>query len=220
MLLLEAIIVIAFVVVAFLKAKQEAGKSHASFSYATQARLLTTNEDRFRRVLSEVTGDRYFLACQVRMADVLDARPYSQAAFNKISRKHFDFVLCDPATTRPLMAIELDDSTHRRAEAQARDSVKDAACRAARFPLLRVPVQAQYDAAYLQKRISETIPRACVGQSAEKAGVPLVIPLGVCPLSCAAARPAPAGAPPNSAKPKCLAPARRRRAARPDGACW
>lgn len=157
MLLLEAIIVIVFFAAVLLKARQEANKPSPQLPYATQARLLTTNEDRFRRVLSEVTGDRYFLACQVRMADVLDARPYSHAAFNRISSKHFDFVLCDPATTRPLMVIELDDSTHRRADAQARDAFKDAACRAAGLPILRVPVQPGYDPAYLQKRINETI---------------------------------------------------------------
>ncbi len=110
-----------------------------------------------KAVSGDVTRDRYFLACQVRMADVLDARPYSHAAFHRISSKHFDFVLCDPATTRPLMVIELDDSTHRRADAQARDAFKDAACRAAGLPILRVPVQPGYDPAYLQKRISETI---------------------------------------------------------------
>ena len=157
MLLLEFLVFVAIVVAAYFKAKQEANKPRPSLPYVTQARLLTTNEERFRRVLSDVARDRYFLACQVRMADVLDARPYSHAAFNRISSKHFDFVLCDPATTRPLMVIELDDSTHRRADAQARDAFKDAACRAAGLPILRVPVQPGYDPAYLQKRISETI---------------------------------------------------------------
>jgi hypothetical protein len=62
-------------------------------------------------------------------------------------------------------SIELDDPTHRRADAQARDAVKDAACHAARFPLLRVPVPSEYDKAYLQKRIAETIDKTIVGNA-------------------------------------------------------
>ncbi len=157
MLLLEFLIFAAIVVFGLLKGRQEASKSRLGFSYALLPRLLTPAEERFLRVLSDVTRDRYFLACKVRVADVLKPQPYSHAAFNKISAKHFDFVLCDQSATRPLLVIELDDASHAQASAQARDAVKDAACRAAALPLLRVPVQARYDPAYLQKRISETI---------------------------------------------------------------
>lgn len=156
MLLLEAIIAIVFFVAVFLKARQEV-KPSPRLPYVVQARLLTPMEERFHHVLSQASQGTYLLACKVRVADVLKPQPFSQSAFNKISAKHFDFVLCDKSTTRPVLAIELDDSTHRRAEAQKRDGVKDAACRAARFPLLRVPVQPDYDKAYLQKRIAETI---------------------------------------------------------------
>lgn len=157
MLLLEAVIIIVFFVAVWLKARQGAGKPELRPPYVVQARLLTPTEERFYHVLSQASQGTYLLACKVRVADVLKTQPFSQSAFNKISAKHFDFVLCDKSTTRPVLAIELDDSTHRRAEAQKRDGVKDAACRAARFPLLRVPVQPDYDKAYLQKRIAETI---------------------------------------------------------------
>ncbi len=157
MLLLEAIIVILFFVAVWLKARQEAGKPGLRLPYAVQARLLTPTEERFHHVLSQASQGTYLLACKVRVADVLKTQPFSQSAFNRISRKHFDFVLCDPSTTRPLLAIELDDATHRSADAQKRDAVKDAACRAANLPLLRVPMQSGYDKAYLQKRIGETI---------------------------------------------------------------
>ncbi len=158
MLLLEAfVIIIIFFVAAFLRAKQEANKPSPNLPYVTQARLLTPTEERFRHVLAHANQDQYLLVCKPRVADILKTQPFSQTAFNKISAKHFDFVLCDKSTTRPVLAIELDDSTHRQADAQARDAVKDAACHAAKFPILRVPVQSDYDKAYLQKRIAETI---------------------------------------------------------------
>lgn len=158
MLLLEAVVIIIVVLVAaFLKARQEANKPSPNLPYVTQARLLTPTEERFRHVLAHANQDQYLLVCKPRVADILRTQPFSQTAFNKISSKHFDFVLCDKTTTRPLFVIELDDRSHSQASAQARDAVKDAACRAAGLPFLRVPVQSDYDKAYLQKRIVETI---------------------------------------------------------------
>ena len=37
-----------------------------------------------------------------------------QAAFNRISSKVLDFVLCDPNNLAIIAAIELDDSSHKR----------------------------------------------------------------------------------------------------------
>lgn len=132
MLLLEAVvIIIVFLVAAFLKARQEANKPRPNLPYVKEDRLLTPTEERFQNVLSQAGQDQCLLACKPRMADIIKTQPFSQTSFNKISAKHFDFVLCDKSTTRPVIAIELDDPTHRRADAQARDAVKDAACRAA-----------------------------------------------------------------------------------------
>ncbi len=166
MLFLEVVVlIIALLVAAFLKAKQDANKPSPVLPYVVQARLLTPTEERFHLVLAQAGGDRYLLACKPRMADILKTQPPNQSAFNKISAKHFDFVLCDKATTRPLLAVELDDPTHRRSSAQARDAVKDAACHAAQLPILRVPVQSEYDKAYLQKRIAETIGKTSVNNA-------------------------------------------------------
>ena len=168
MLLLD-VIIIAVLVIAFLKPKtrqkggfkpnfaRKANELKPNFPYVTQAGLLTPTEQQFWRVLVSACGDAYLLACKTRVADVLDTQPFDRIAFNRVSQMHFDFVLCAKSTTRPLLVVELDDRSHASASAQGRDGVKDAACRAAGLPILRVPVQAQYDAAYLQKRIAETI---------------------------------------------------------------
>lgn len=61
-----------------------------------------------------------------------------QRAFNRISAKHLDFILCDPQSCAVKLAIELDDASHDSAKRQARDTFLDAACQSAGLPLLRI----------------------------------------------------------------------------------
>lgn len=110
----------------------------------------------------------------VRMCDVLEVDPRRverrstgggrggggavgwQAAQNRIDRKHFDFVLVEPASTRPLLVVELDDKTHNRPDRRKRDGFVDAACAAAGLPILHVRARAPgvaYDTAVLAAEI-------------------------------------------------------------------
>lgn len=54
-------------------------------------------------------------------------------------------MLCDPKTLKPILAIELDDSSHRRPDRQERDAFVEKVFETARLPLARVPVRAAYD---------------------------------------------------------------------------
>ena len=45
-----------------------------------------------------------------------------QAWQNRVAQKSLDFLLCDPATLRPLVAVELDDATHGAERRQQRDA--------------------------------------------------------------------------------------------------
>ena len=67
-----------------------------------------------------------------------------QTIFNKISQKHLDFVLLDPQTLIPVMAVELDDSSHKSSAAKKRDDVKDKALRDAGLKLVRIPSKHAY----------------------------------------------------------------------------
>lgn len=65
---------------------------------------------------------------------------------NKISRKHVDFLLCNQQTIRPLVAIELDDSSHKRVEREERDRFLEEVYSAAGLPLVHIKVQSFYRA--------------------------------------------------------------------------
>jgi hypothetical protein len=131
--------------------------------YRKQDCLLTPAERSFWAVLSRIVDGSYHVAWKVRIADVLsvpDGTRDRQRHLNRIFGKHLDFVLCDPQSTAPLLAIELDDSSHEESERRRRDAFVDAALRDAGLPLLRVPARRSYAAgeiaALIRERIGQT----------------------------------------------------------------
>ena len=68
-----------------------------------------------------------------------------QSHYNRIDRKHVDFLLCDPNTLEPAFAIELDDSSHRQAERGQRDTFVETILAKASLQLVRIPVRASYN---------------------------------------------------------------------------
>ena len=115
--------------------------------YRRRNHLLTSGERSFYGVLMQVVEGRYHVAWKVRMADVLlipVGTSDRQRHLNRILAKHLDLVLCHPESSAPILAIELDDSSHREGKRMKRDSFVDAALDAAKLPLLRVSVRRSY----------------------------------------------------------------------------
>ncbi|CRZ34529.1 uncharacterized protein DUF2726 [Herbinix hemicellulosilytica] len=63
--------------------------------------------------------------------------------FRKISQKHVDFLICDK-NLRPIMAIELDDSSHELKKAKKNDEFKNKLYKHIGFPLIRVKAARYY----------------------------------------------------------------------------
>ena len=116
--------------------------------------LLTPPEKRFYNVLRRVVAPHSVLA-KVRLADVVHAEERHrlwQTNFNKICSKHIDFLICDAALS-PIIAIELDDSSHQLPDRAARDRVVNRILKIASLPILRVPVRRTYDPAEIEKQL-------------------------------------------------------------------
>lgn len=115
--------------------------------------FLSPAELSFFQVLRSVTGEQVVACAKVSLGDLFfaqtgDARK-NRAVANRIDRKHVDFLLCEMATMRPMLGIELDDRSHDRPERKARDELVDGVFAAAGLPLLRVPVRHAYAPAEL-----------------------------------------------------------------------
>ena len=126
--------------------RRSAAETHG---YKRASSLLTQTESEFYRALREAVGPMADIQCKVRLADLLIAPEGNRSAFNRVSQKHVDFVLCERGTLRPLVAVELDDPSHQRADRQARDRFVDSAYKSAGLPLVHIQTQKRYSAAEL-----------------------------------------------------------------------
>jgi very-short-patch-repair endonuclease len=137
----------------------EPRRSAVTFPYRLKASFLSPAEIAFQRVVASGFSPKYTVFPKVRVLDLCDVvdRQQNQAAFNRIDRKHLDFLLCDPGTFKPILAIELDDATHRRSDRADRDAFVDEVLRVIGLPLVRFQAQRDYDKADLIKRIESAI---------------------------------------------------------------
>jgi hypothetical protein len=128
--------------------------------YRRKDYLLTQPERSLFGVLSEVVRDRYFIFAKVRLADLVwmpKGTQSWQSHFNRVQSKHIDFVICDRASIRPLLCIELDDASHGQAARQTRDAFVDAALLAAGLPFIRIRAAKSYNVAELRRQIEAAI---------------------------------------------------------------
>ena len=120
--------------------------------------VLTPAEQSFYLVLKGCLDGQLAVFTKVGLGEIIEIKKgidasTRQGLWNKISRKHLDFVLCDSQTFAPKMVIELDDKSHARQRAQARDRDKDEILEAAGVPLLRVEASRSYTTRELSEKL-------------------------------------------------------------------
>ncbi len=134
-----------------------------SFPYHRQAVVLSPEERALHQGLQQAVADRALLLSKVGVADVLSvrrnlSRRRAAAALQRIAGLSFDFVVCEPQDTRPLVAVELE--RQETGQRRRRDRFLDEACHAAGLGLLRVPPSEQYAAEDLREQLRPYIDRS------------------------------------------------------------
>lgn len=142
-----AIVVLALFVV---KTKAQRKSDDSGYPYLKQKALFTPAERSFLGILTQAVGNEVQIFGKVRVADILTpkkgmSRSDWQRAFNKISAKHFDFILCNKQDLSIICVVELDDSSHQSTSRKERDVFLVRACNSASIPLIQVPVKFSYD---------------------------------------------------------------------------
>lgn len=130
-----------------------------NYPYVARGFLFTKAENSFRGILEKVVGGRALVYGKVRIADVVTIRKgltgaKRMSALGKIAQKHFDYVLCDAASSKILCVLELDDSSHAAKDRKARDAFVKEVCRVANVPLINVPTKGGYNFAVVDKLIA------------------------------------------------------------------
>lgn len=105
--------------------------------------LMTKNEWSFYKQLKPIADSmNYSILCKTRVADLIDIekglnKSEWQTAFNRISKKHIDFILCKPENLYPILLIELDDNSHDTEKGKDRDEFVEKILQKAGYKLLR-----------------------------------------------------------------------------------
>jgi hypothetical protein len=114
--------------------------------YSANKYFFSAAERSFYEIIKRLVPAEHTLFAKVRLADLVHVSKASgswQAHFNRINRKHVDFVLCN-RDLAPLVAIELDDSSHDGEQREARDIFVDQVLAAAALPIVHIRAKRAY----------------------------------------------------------------------------
>jgi len=128
--------------------------------YRKRESVFTYREHALYKVLIEEVGDEYLIFAKVRLGDfVFLANEPADRKYhnNQIQCKHVDFLLCEKDTQQPLMAIELDDSSHEKYDRRESDEFKSRLFAEVGLQLLRVKVQSTYPRGEIGKQIRDNL---------------------------------------------------------------
>ena len=114
--------------------------------YRMRGQLLSSSEAALYRALLEMVEDRYVVCPKVALNDVfMIVRPNENVHyFNKIFRKHVDFLLCEPGSMKPSFGVEIVKPVAKN-ETRAADQFLEDIFLGAGLPLVHIPSAQRYD---------------------------------------------------------------------------
>lgn len=159
-LTLILIAVVAFFVLKRLKGSLSDGEEN--FPYVLGTGLFSPAERSFLGVLDQAVGSDFRIFGKVRVADVVSVakgtpKALWRHAFNKISAKHFDYVLCRPTDLKPVCVIELNDQSHAQDSRKVRDQFLVSVCATAGIPLIFFAAKRSYAVSEVCNQIAAAI---------------------------------------------------------------
>jgi very-short-patch-repair endonuclease len=129
--------------------------------YKKKDYLLSVAEKEFYNILRIIVEkNNYLLFAKVRLEDLLWIPKHTDNRVglrNRIKSRHVDFVICDKVDIRPLLVIELDDSSHEREDRKIRDEFVNQVLRGAGLPILHHKFQNFYSPREIEDKISNLL---------------------------------------------------------------
>jgi very-short-patch-repair endonuclease len=135
-------------------------KSKALYNYKRKDFLMSRVEHEFFDILVDITKDQYCVFPQIHLSTILDNKVVGQnwkGAFRHINEKSVDYVICDKAYIKPLLAIELDDKTHEQDNRKIRDGEVERILSNANLPLLRFGNNGHFDKEEIRRLVLEKL---------------------------------------------------------------
>lgn len=121
--------------------------------------LLTPTELKFYLQMKEALKTfNVEIHYKVRLADIFKVKyhnKYYKRNFARIMAKHTDFLIVEPATAKPILAIELDDASHDKEASFKNDNFKNILYGNSYIKLLRIKVTNTYDFSYITQFLNQ-----------------------------------------------------------------
>lgn len=115
-------------IIVFIKSlnSEEQPKPKVDLQYKAVSSVFDKREVMLFQELTKQLPDGYYIFPKMRLADIMETTASGRefhGQFNRISKKHIDFLICDQYY-KPVIAIELNGSSHQTARAQKSDEFK------------------------------------------------------------------------------------------------
>lgn len=138
--------------------------------YRLRGQLLSSTELALFRALTKMSAGRYVICPKVALNDVfLIVRPNENVHyFNKIFRKHVDFLLCQPQTMMPAFGVELVKPIAK-SETRTADQFMQDLFQGANIPLVHVPSAEKYEISDLVNLFQLAVTKSNATQHVEDA---------------------------------------------------
>lgn len=140
--------------------EKEEGKKKSLYKYKRKDFLISRPEHEFFDILVDITRDQYYVFPQIHLSTILYNKIVGQnwnGAFRHIDEKSVDFVICDKAYIKPILAIELDDKTHEKEDRKGRDGEVEQMLKEAGMPLLRFGNNGFFNKEEIKKIVLENL---------------------------------------------------------------
>lgn len=124
---------------------QEDEQARERLPYRLRENFMSSTELALFRMLQAMVGRHYVICPKVAVNDIFYiVRPNENVHFfNKIFRKHVDFLLCEPVTLKPAIAVELVKPVAKTETREADQFMQDLFLSAG-LPLIHVPSSERY----------------------------------------------------------------------------
>jgi hypothetical protein len=144
-------------------------KSEDRLPYRLRGQFLSAPEKALYHALTEMSDGRYVICPKVALNDVFSiVRPNENVHyFNKIFRKHVDFLLCHPKSMRPAFGVELVKPVSKH-ETRSADQFMAELFNGAGLALVHIPSNERYDIPDLVNLFQLAVMKV------QKAGLPAV----------------------------------------------
>lgn len=157
--IIVALLILFFFIIQKYVVKQDDSKDYA---YRVKGPVLRSQEVAFFNALKTAVGEHGVVFSKVNMSSVIAPRDIVSKkqlfiAINKISRSHFDYLICDPRTFEPRVVIELDNGKELNKSKVEREKLLMQVCKSANIPLIGTSVKHSYQVGRLRRLLAAHI---------------------------------------------------------------